>query len=144
MKNKYTIGMIDEVAARLLALPPADEAKRQINKQEAVERLAKPIATLCERGYSVEDVLGYLRADGVEISKETLTSYLQRGKPRKKKKTSQPVPTSRGVQDASRAQPPPPPVSRPAVGSPATVVDPIGQKVSHGAPAGGGQIGGRT
>jgi hypothetical protein len=144
MKNKYTIGMIDELAARLLALPPVDEAKRRINKQEAVERLAKPLATLCERGYSLEDVLGHLRTEGVEISKETLTSYLQRGKPRKKKKTSQPAPANRVVQDASRVQPPPPPASRPAVAPPPTVVDPIGQKASHVAPAGGGQLGART
>lgn len=144
MKTSYTIGKIDELAARLLAMPPVDEAKRQINKQKAIERLAPKLATLHERGYSVEDVAGYLKAAGIEIGKETLTSYLQRRKPRKKKTTSQTAPKSGVMRNATPAPPPPRTSSSPAVGSAAAVGEPIAQKVSHVPPSGGGQLGGRT
>jgi hypothetical protein len=77
---EYTIEQIDQVGARLLALPPLDASKRKLDKQAAVRRIKDQIATAQERGYTLEQIAQNMTTLGIQITTPTLKSYLQRAK----------------------------------------------------------------
>ena len=72
-------------------LPPAatfrsssamDGSKRALTKQALIKHLAREIASLQQRGYSIEQVTDSLRGVGLDITTPTLKSYLHRSKRR--------------------------------------------------------------
>ena len=85
-------------------MPPVEKKKQEHSKQEAVRILAKEIAALQKRGYTLDQISETLRGEGLSIATPTLKSYLQRAKPAKK-----------APAQAPRDTPPP----RPAVKKPA-------------------------
>lgn len=76
---KYTTEQLEQIAAKLQAMPPV-EKKKEHSKQESVRILKKEIVSLQKRGYTLEQVAEALRGEGFEISTPTLKSYLQRTK----------------------------------------------------------------
>lgn len=70
-------------------MPPLEEAKRKLTLQQAIARMAGELAELQRRGYTIDDIANILRATGVEISANSLKTYLSRlrnpPKPRRKR-----------------------------------------------------------
>ena len=81
---KYTAEQLETIAAKLRQMPPAEKKKRDFSRQEAVKILAKEIAALQRRGYSLEQISESLRGEGLDVATPTLKNYLQRSKPAKK------------------------------------------------------------
>lgn len=81
----YTTEQLEGISASLRNLPEIERRKRQHNKKEAIKVLAKDIASLRKRGYTLEQVSEALRGEGLDITERTLRNYLQQHKrPRKK------------------------------------------------------------
>jgi|SRR5580692_571127 len=78
----YTVEQTDEMVSALRALPAMDGSKRRLTKQDVVKRLARELAAVQARGYTMEQIAECLRGIGFEISTPTLKSYLQRVKKR--------------------------------------------------------------
>jgi hypothetical protein len=76
--EKHTVEAIDEMIAKLRLLPPKDPAKRKLDKQESVKRMARELIALQERGYSLEEIADSVRGVGLKITTPTLKTYLQR------------------------------------------------------------------
>lgn len=81
-EQTYEPAELDKMAAGLRALPAMDPSKRRTNKQGAVRYLAKEIAAVQARGYTVEEIVESLHGLGLDITTPTLKSYLQRAKNR--------------------------------------------------------------
>jgi hypothetical protein len=81
----YTLEQSDLMASALRGLPPMDSSKRKLTKQALVRRLAREIAALQARGYTIEQVVESLHGVGLDITTPTLKSYLQRAKRRRGK-----------------------------------------------------------
>ena len=73
-----TIEQVERIAEKLRALPPIENKKRVVSKQESIKMLTGEIAGLRERGYTLEQIAELLTADQLEIGAPTLKSYLQR------------------------------------------------------------------
>jgi len=73
----YTLEQTEEMVSALRALPAMDSSKRRLNKQAVVRQMAREIAGLQARGYTIEQVVECLHGIGFEISTPTLKSYLQ-------------------------------------------------------------------
>jgi hypothetical protein len=82
-----TVEQVETIAAKLRALPPIENKKRVVSKQESIRMLTGEIAALRERGYTLEQVAELLTADHLEIGAPTLKSYLQRSQTGSKKAT---------------------------------------------------------
>jgi hypothetical protein len=82
-----TVEQVETIAAKLRALPPVENRKRVVSKQESIRMLIGEIAALRERGYTLEQVAELLTADHLEIGAPTLKSYLQRSRPSSTKAT---------------------------------------------------------
>lgn len=95
---KYTEDQIEAIAKKLREMPPV-EKKKQYSMQEAVRLLAKEIALLQKRGYTLDQISEILRGEGLSIATPTLKSYLQRAKPAKKA----PVQAPKDTPQAGRA-----------------------------------------
>jgi hypothetical protein len=78
----HTVEDAERIAQSLRALPAIDSSKRTLTKQAMIKRLAREIASLQQRGYSIEQVADSLRGNGLDISTPTLKSYLHRSKKR--------------------------------------------------------------
>jgi hypothetical protein len=94
----YTLNETQEMARALRALPAMDAAKQRLTKQAVVRHLVDEIASLQQRGYTIEQVVESLRGVGLAIATPTLKSYLQRakkkpGKERPRKPKPSPAPT---------------------------------------------------
>ena len=76
----HTLEDAERIARSLRALPAIDSSKRTLTKQAMIKRLAREIASLQQRGYSIEQVADSLRGNGLDISTPTLKSYLHRSK----------------------------------------------------------------
>lgn len=76
----YTIAHVEGIRQRLLELPEIDDARRELNKQEAIRRMAAEVTALRQRGYSMEQIAKILTAEGLQISVATLKSYLTKAK----------------------------------------------------------------
>lgn len=93
----YTPEKVDEIRARLLALPARDPAERRLDKQTAIRHIVDEITALQQRGYTLEHVAALLTDEGIEVTTPTLKSYLQRvrnasGKRRKKPRSRATMP----------------------------------------------------
>jgi len=80
-----TIEQVETIAARLRTLPPIENKKQVVSKQESIRMLTGEIAALRERGYTLEQVAELLTANHLEIGAPTLKSYLQRSQSGSKK-----------------------------------------------------------
>jgi len=77
----YTKEMLEAIAVKLRNMPPIEEKTTKYSKQEAVRILAKEIAALKTRGYTIDQIAETLRGEGLDIATPTLRSYLQRVRP---------------------------------------------------------------
>lgn len=100
----YTTEQLEGIAARLRDLPPIEKKKQVHSKAEAVRFLAKEIAALQKRGYSLDQIAESLRREGLDIATPTLKSYLQRSKQARQVGTSKPK--SQPKTDALKVQAP--------------------------------------
>jgi hypothetical protein len=64
----YTLEQSDLMASALRGLPPMDGSKRKLTKQAVVRRLAREIAALQARGYTIEQVVESLHGVGLDIT----------------------------------------------------------------------------
>ena len=78
----HTLEDAERMARELRALPAMDGPKRALTKQALIKVLAREIASLQQRGYSIEQVTDSLRGVGLDIATPTLKSYLHRSKRR--------------------------------------------------------------
>lgn len=98
----YTLEDVERMASDLRTLPAMDSAKRKLTKQAAIKHLAREIASLQKRGYSIEQVVDSLRGVGLDISTPTLKSYLHRSKKRQGKDGWQKAPRTEVVRAPAR------------------------------------------
>ncbi len=85
------IETVEKIRAKMKELPPVENKKRQVSKQEAIKLLAKDIKALQARGYTLDEVGEQLKEFGVLLATPTLRSYLKRaggGTSSKKKLTA--------------------------------------------------------
>jgi len=81
----YTPEQIEEFANKLQQLPEITKNKLS-TKKEAIGKLKGEILLLRKKGYSVENIAESLRGIGLDITSQTLKTYLQRTKSVTKKK----------------------------------------------------------
>src|SRR5471030_2285897 len=99
-----TIEQVEAIAARLRTLPPIENKKQVVSKQESIRMLTGEIAALRERGYTLEQVAELLTSNHLQIGAPTLKSYLQRSQSGSKKTNGKrknkalSVPASSGLQ----------------------------------------------
>lgn len=92
---KYTLEKLDAIAESLRQMPPIETKKQELSKQEAIKVLAKEIVSMQKRGYTLEQISGALRGEGLEIATPTLKSYMQRAKSTRKTPAQAPGDTPR-------------------------------------------------
>ncbi|MEI6420586.1 MAG: protein mobC [Lentisphaerota bacterium] len=81
----YNNEKLEAIAAKLKTMPVIEKKKQEHNKQDAIKVLAKEIAALQKRGYTLDQIAETLRGEGLDITTPTLKSYLQRIKAGKNK-----------------------------------------------------------
>ena len=81
----YSNEKLGAIAAKLKTMPVIEKKKQEHNKQDAIKVLAKEIAALQKRGYTLDQIAETLRGEGLDITTPTLKSYLQRIKAGKNK-----------------------------------------------------------
>ena len=86
----YSNEKLGVIAAKLKTMPVIDKKKQEYSKQDAVKVLAKEIAALQKRGYTLDQIAETLRGEGLDITTPTLKSYLQRIKAGKNKGQKEP------------------------------------------------------
>ena len=95
---KYTTEQIEAVRSKMKDLPPIEKKKQELGKSDVVKMLAKEIAVLRKRGYTLEQISDYLKGEGLDIGTPSLKSYLQRAKaaaaPKPKAQVSKDTPSS--------------------------------------------------
>ncbi len=99
-----TVEQVETIAAKLRALPPVENKKRVVSKQESIRMLTGEIAALRERGYTLEQVAELLTADHLEIGAPTLKSYLQRSQSGSKKTSGKRKPAAVSTPSSSSQQ----------------------------------------
>src|SRR3954447_12873612 len=77
-----TVAKVEKIAAKLKRLPDPPATERETTKREAVRLLRKEIVGLQRRGYTLEQIVGSLKDEGLNLSAATLKSYLSRAKGR--------------------------------------------------------------
>lgn len=77
---KYTNAQIESVLVKLKEMPEIENKSLSFSKQEAVRMLKKEIASMQQRGYTLDKISEILRGEGIDINTPTLKSYLQRAK----------------------------------------------------------------
>jgi hypothetical protein len=104
---EYTLELAERLAKELHAIPPKDPSKRRLDKQALVKHLAEEIASLQQRGYTIEEVAESLRGHGLDITTTTLKNYLQRARGRrvKPRKVQRPSERPRAGAKAGQATP---------------------------------------
>lgn len=85
----HTTEQLEAIALKLRAMPPIEKKKQQHNKQEAVKVLAREIAAMQKRGYTLDQISKVLRGEGLDVATPTLKSYLQRARPVSKQPVAQ-------------------------------------------------------
>ena len=81
----YSNEKLEAIAAKLKIMPVIEKKKQEHNKQDSIKVLAKEIAALQKRGYTLDQIAETLRGEGLDITTPTLKSYLQRIKAGKNK-----------------------------------------------------------
>ena len=77
MAYSYTTEQLETISSKLGELPAVEKRKRQHNKKEAIRLLARDIASLRRRGYTLGQIAEILTREGLEITERTLRNYLQ-------------------------------------------------------------------
>src|SRR6218665_760906 len=72
-----TVEQVERIAEKLRSLPPIENKKRVVSKQESIKMLTSEIAGLRERGYTLDQIAELLAADQLEIGAPPLKSFLQ-------------------------------------------------------------------
>ena len=81
----YTTEQLETITVKMDELPKIERRKQHHNKKEAIKVLARAIASLRKRGYTLEHVADFLRGEGLDITERTLRNYLlQHKRPVKK------------------------------------------------------------
>jgi intein-encoded DNA endonuclease-like protein len=83
MRLEYTPEQAEKIAATLRSLPAMEPPPKKLTKAEVVKLLSKEIRDLQKRGYTLEQIAGSLKGEGLDISTPTLKSYLAKSKPAK-------------------------------------------------------------
>jgi methionine synthase II (cobalamin-independent) len=86
----YSNEKLEAISAKLKTMPVIEKKKQEHNKQDAIKVLAKEIAALQKRGYTLDQIAETLRGEGLDITTPTLKSYLQRIKAGKNKGQKEP------------------------------------------------------
>jgi hypothetical protein len=73
----YTKEQVQEMAAKLRAMPKIEPPPKDLTKKEVVQALAREIKSLRNKGYSLEQIVNSLKGFGLDISTPSLRSYLQ-------------------------------------------------------------------
>jgi hypothetical protein len=107
-----TLAKEEKIAEKLKKLPDPPATERKTTKQEAIRLLKREIVGLQRRGYSLEQIVGSLKGEGLSLSAATLKSYLSRAKGRS-------VGRRPAAVAAPARMPPPPKKARPKPTSPA-------------------------
>jgi hypothetical protein len=81
----FTREQVDEIAAKIKAMPKVEPPPRDLTKQEVIKALSKEIKSLRTKGYTMEQITMSLKGFGLDISTPTLRSYLQNSKRKPKK-----------------------------------------------------------
>ena len=72
-----TIEKVEAIAAKLRAMPPVENKKREVSKQESIKLLTAEIAAMRERGYTLEQIAALLTEDDLQIGAPTQISMMQ-------------------------------------------------------------------
>lgn len=104
----YPLAQIEALKVQLKELPEPDVGSRSVSKQQAIRLLARDIARLQRKGYTLEQVAAVLSERGVDINAATLKSYLRRTKRRPRRgaqgaATATPRSADRAPREAARA-----------------------------------------
>lgn len=75
-----TVAQVDDLRLMLREMPAQEEAKQKLTLQQAIARMADELTELQRRGYSIDDIANILRGTGLEISPQSLKSYLSRSR----------------------------------------------------------------
>lgn len=86
----YSNEKLGAIAAKLKTMPVIEKKKQEHSKQDAIKVLAKEIASLQKRGYTLDQIAETLKGEGLDITTPTLKSYLQRIKAGKNKGQKEP------------------------------------------------------
>lgn len=89
-----TVAQAELLADKLRALPAIENKNRAISKAEEIKLLAREIAALQERNYSLQQIAEFLTSEGLDIGTATLKNYLQRSKSSGKRAPKKKVCTS--------------------------------------------------
>ena len=81
----YSTDKIEAISGKLREFQAAEKRKRRNNKKETIRLLAKDIASLRKRGYTLGQIVKILGGEGLEITEPTLRNYLQQLKRPEKK-----------------------------------------------------------
>ena len=75
-----TVAQVDDLRLMLREMPAQEETKQKLTLQQAIARMADELTELQRRGYSIDDIANILRGTGLEISPQSLKSYLSRSR----------------------------------------------------------------
>ena len=84
-----TLDTIERLRVSCSALPEVDKSKREVAKQEAVNRLKKEIKAMRDKGYTLDAIAEHFTKNELPISGKTLKSYLNRSAARPARKAAQ-------------------------------------------------------
>jgi hypothetical protein len=101
----YTMAALDEIRAKLMALPPKDPKQRKLDRQAGVKYMLRELTSLQERGYTLEEIVESVNGFGFQITTPTLKTYLQRARSDNadRSKTKRAAPSRRAKTDAAKA-----------------------------------------
>lgn len=119
---KYTSEQLEAIALKLREMPEPEKTQKEHSKQDAIKMLAKDIAGLQKKGYTIEQIAESLTGAGLDIATPTLRNYLTRANAPKSgsKKRAQKKSDSQGSPEKQEAK-----LQRPLDESNATfVIDP--------------------
>lgn len=126
-----TIEKVEAIAAKLRAMPPVENKKREISKQESIKLLTGEITAMRERGYTLEQIAALLTEDELQIGAPTLKSYLQRASSTSKHGSKQRS-TKRKAASAATSQSSTPAATSPAQSQPPALT--IGERAAAALP----------
>jgi hypothetical protein len=95
-----TVAAVDEIRARLAAVPAKDASARAVTRVEAVTRMRGEILALRKRGYSWEEVAAMVSTEGCRVAAATLRTELSRKRTASKAKTREAAPSEKKVAKA--------------------------------------------
>jgi hypothetical protein len=74
------IADIEDIKKKMNELPEVNSLEREVSKKEAIKLMAEEIVQLQKRGYSTEMIAEFISNSGLQISVQTLKSYLTKAK----------------------------------------------------------------